>query len=161
MFPPGAIPVPYMRHLVSSRIIKLVGEKLTASGPVRSGNWDSKVDAAFPLSPRRSPLGSNAAASPLVANWTASSPRRAFSRARKSSGAASAEVSLMSGCASRFLVSYVCLIGLDCRPELTTSIKVLDRWEPVRHFWLCRCVVCLELGSHFCMIRWRDKGLDA
>ncbi len=71
----------------------------TDEGSARSGNCDSNVDGAFP-SPIRSPLDSaNAVASPLLANCSASSPRSAFSRARKSCSPEPA-VSLTSVCAA-------------------------------------------------------------
>lgn len=65
------------------------------------------MDCALSPPSRRSPLGSpKAALSPLVANWSASSPRAAFSRVRKSSVEGSAEAALTSVCAGKSVVSY-------------------------------------------------------
>lgn len=64
---------------------------LTAEGSARSGNCDSNVEPATAGS-----MVVAAAASCCVANWSASSPRRAFSRARKSSVEGSTLESLIS-----------------------------------------------------------------
>jgi hypothetical protein len=115
------------------------GKDVAKSSVSASGTW-----YAPPLPPRRSSSSSSTVVTLLsfgVANMSASSPSRARSRARKLEASPLAGRSLTpvwpEGNVSGLTVETV---------PVRTSVKLVERWESVRHFGMGFSA----LGGEFC-----------